>query len=283
MHYKIYIPGVDTPNDSHLVDAGCGDLFRDCGADWEQVSNGPDEGRGMVCTHRSGRRECDPPDGIPKDFKWSPSAKNGDHEKGAYWVGIHPEHTPGPGDLQRSGQLPGVPVELADSRKWSIPIAKGIPCTIGIDEDTGDPVHRIEDQHKRFCERAFRHASLLAEREEKLHGLGKIFLGTRLTDDEMRQLYTLNTAKWAGISTLNEMDQQLSVAVLFDDCLSHAVDALAINYRLNTFLVLHLGLLAVSPNENHLRDICLAAIEAPTLIEDLKKNKVDLYVSLLDG
>ena len=287
MQYKIFITNVSGATDQHLIDRGLEDLVRDSGADWEKIPAGrgpdPDRSGGMVASWRTGNTQVDAPDGIPEHFEWVASPPCGDRPKGAYWVGINPEAKPGPLELKRKKQLPGVLVELADLRKWSVPIARGVPYSIGVDYDNGQATAVIDDRFRKYSERTFRHAMLLAEREEQLASLKNVFFGIRLTDDELRQLYFNNRVRYAELSTLEEMDRELAIAILFDESLEHAVDGLSINYRLNRFLILHLQLLEVSTEKNHLRDICLAAMEAHEIAETLKKTANGRLISLLAG
>ena len=96
-------------------------------------------------------------------------------------------------------------------------------------------------------------------------------------------LYQDNMAKFAGLTTLDEMDRMMAASILFDEALEQSIDGLSMNYRVNQFIVLFLQILKVSTNVNHLRDICLAAIEAEAIIESLKKNEQGRQISLLDG
>lgn len=278
MQYKIYIPGESTFQDAHLHERGLGDLCRDGGPDWEQVARGPDDKAGMVAQWRTGKVGVDAPDGCPKDWEWVavPPDKS-------WWLGVNPAAPPSAADLARKNQLRGVPITLADGRQWSIPIAMGMPYRIGVDYETGEETGVVDQRYTQYYQRAFRHGSLLAERQEELAALNQVFFCVKLTDDEMRELYTENMMKWAGISTLPEMEQKLAISIVFDESLDHAVDALAINYRLTRFMILHFQLLEVSEDTNHLRDICLGAIDAAAIVETLKKKEVVRQTSLLAG
>ena len=285
MKYKLFFPGASGANDKHLHDRGLSDLARDSGADYERATRGPgpESAGGMVACWKTGDPMSDPPDGVPEDWEWVPSPPCGDRPKGDYWVGINPKAKPGPGDLARNKQLQGVPVELADLREWLIPIARGVPYSIGVDYDNGEPISIIEDRFKKYSARTFQHAMQLAEREEDLVKLQKVYFGVRLTQDELAELYIGNQVRFAEFRTYEEMDRELGVSILFEEALDHAVDALSINYRLNQFLILHLQLFEVSVEKNHLRDVCLAAMEASSIMESLKKNEEGRLISLLEG
>jgi hypothetical protein len=278
VQYKIYIPGADSFAEDTFHEAGVKDLCRDGYPDCERIRNGPDDGPGIVAQWRTGKPQIDAPDGAPEGWTWAACPPDG-----KYWVGINPEAPPNPLDLERKQQIPSVPVVLADGRSWLIPTARGIPHRIGIDYETGQQAAVANGRFVDYSKRAFQHASLLAERQEQLIGLKEVFFGVRLSDDDLKDLYQQNIAKWTGLQTLDDMDQRLAISILFDEALEHAIDALSINYRLNRFLVLHLQLLEISPEHDHLRDICLAAIEAAEIIETLKKNATVRRTSLLVG
>ena len=288
MQFKIYIPNAPRIDASALKDCGLDDLQRDCGPDFERVPAGrglgEDKPAGLVGQWKiQGSPQLNAPDGIPEEFEWTPSPPSGDYPKGAYWLGINPEQKPGPLELARRKQLQGIPVELSDGRKWSIPIARGAPYSVGLDYETGEPLAVCDERFRKYSERTFRHAMLLAEREEELATLKKVFFGVKMTDEDIQELYVGNRMRFEQYSSLQEIDRELGVAILFDEALEHSVDALSINYRMNQFMVLHFQLLEVSMEKNHLRDICLAAMEAWEIAESLKKNEEARQISLLAG
>lgn len=277
MHYKIYASGSKTLTDQPLVDAGWDELCRDSGADWERVAPGPDGEAGTVCSWKKGNPQLDAPGGIPERFSWTRVPKTD------LWVGHDDSLPPGPVELARKTQLQGTRLTLGDGRAWEIPTARAVPYSIVPDADSGDLVASVDERFRKFSERAFRHATLLAERQEQLEKLQNVYFGVRLTEDELQELYVQNRTAFAGMETLDEMDQSLAVTVLFDEAIEQAVDALSINYRLNRWLIGHFRLLRISPVENHLRDVCLAALEAEEIIEALKKNDEERRISLLAG
>lgn len=275
MQYKIFAPGAQTLTDQPLKDAGLEDLCRDSGASWERTIL-PDGTPGAVGTWVLGNPQLDAPPGVPEAYEWTkiPGTE--------LLLGHDPLRPPGPVELARKVQMASAPLELGDGRTWQIPVARGLPHTI-VPGENGSLVADVDDRFRVYSQRTFRHATALAEREEEIGKLAGVFFGVRLTDDELTELYVKNRSEFAGLQTLDEMDQKLAVSILFDEALDHAVDALAINYRLNRFMVGHFRLLKVSPTVNHLRDICLVAMEAREIMEHLKKNDLERRISLLAG
>jgi hypothetical protein len=116
MRYLIYIPGKnDCTADQMFAAAGLSEISHDL-----QVINseGPDGQRGRLCGWLSSTQN-------QLIYKaeaqtWIPSAKAGDRESGAYWIGIWNDSPPTEEDLRKPNHRRGVFIKLGNGERWSI-------------------------------------------------------------------------------------------------------------------------------------------------------------------
>lgn len=116
MRYLIYIPG------QH--DGTVKELFAQLGLSEIEngidviASEGPDGQRGKLCGWLSSTQNQ-----LlykPEAQTWIPSAKSGDRESGAYWVGVWNDSPPTEEDLRKPNHRRGSFVKLGDGDRWSI-------------------------------------------------------------------------------------------------------------------------------------------------------------------
>lgn len=254
MHYYLYFPGTIGISNEPLVRCGLADLARDQSPAWFELDRGPDGKRGAACTWVRGNAD-DPPLALLPSQAWTPCRpvcqETGDRRqgteveipRGAYWVGIDRERPPRPAELERREFYCGHPVALGDGKAWMIPTARRLPHTHGLGED-GSYSRRI---HERF-------ANFWARSEE----YGRELLTV------LRQALLL--AERPNARPTDTLTADFDMAQTF----AFAVEALAINYRVNAEIVTRLGLL----DDAGLLDVVKAVVDLPTLIgvEREKKN-----------
>ena len=180
----------------------------DCG----EVDDGPDGGRGLYATWKTGDVENDPHFGFaPAKQRWVQSAAipELDLRKGSYWVGIEVDRPPRPTDLQFKNQVPGVPLALKDGEPWFIPKSSLLPGLPGLDVETGEYSPEVDPQYAKFCKDAAGYAKQLHEAAAELDGL-------------MQE---------SGVPT--EEKVSFTCVDLYDFC----CDTLGLNYRLNMQIV----------------------------------------------
>lgn len=234
MHYVIYIPGIRGADPQHLARVGLDSLASDKPPEWiECLSSGPDGGFGMVAAWRTGNASKDVSFSL-SDKTWTKAPGDG-----KWWIGEQQPITPDA--IARQQPHPGVWVELADGRRWAVPVVNRLPHKYGID-GTGSIVARGVNGFEAFCESAAKHATQLCR-----------FLGE--------------------VDRLQAMDPGLLIETEFEvtlpDTWRYCVDALAINYRLNDALVDHLGLL----DEAAMIRIVSATIELPAILDVRREKK----------
>lgn len=120
MRYLIYVPGQSTESQSELLGrVGLSEIGQGLDA---KASEGPDNGRGKLFGWLSSTQA----QLIykPEAQTWIPSAKSGDRESGAYWVGIWKDSPPTEEDLRKPDHRKGSFVRLGNGELWSI-VAQG--------------------------------------------------------------------------------------------------------------------------------------------------------------
>jgi hypothetical protein len=245
MHYYLYFPGATGITDEHLARCGLEDLARGQSPTWFEPPRGPDGKRGMACTWLRGNGD-DPPLGIVESQKWTPcrpaAIPGGKLEAGAYWVGVDRERPVRPEDIERAEPFAGHRVPLDDDQIWTVPIARRLPHCHGLD-DRGAYCRQIHPRFAAFWQRS------------------ESFAAELLT--VVRQLTLMATRK--GAKPTDTLNAQFDMAETFD----FAVEALAMNYRLNAELVTTLGLL----DDCGLLDVVKAVVDLPTLIGAEREKK----------
>lgn len=119
MRFLIFVPG-DAPVDGKSADVlksvGLEHLTK--GIDVKQ-SDGPNESRGRLFwwldSKTAGHFQYK-----PELQTWIPSAKCGDHESGAYWLGFFNDSPPTEEDLRKPDHRSGAFVKLGNGDRWSI-------------------------------------------------------------------------------------------------------------------------------------------------------------------
>jgi len=285
MHYLIYIPG-DVSMTGNLQRVGLQDLGRACnGPDWRPMhaNESPDKGVGMVGTWLlSNKRQPVDWDNLDR-YEWThspPAEVDGvTYPKSAYWIGIHKQFKPGPGELIRDDLFAGFAVSLGDGNQWQIPSAYELPKTYGIDPETGNRTAKMETEHERYSVRAFQYASEFFSRAEEIAFLASMHKGVKLKETDIGLLSHLST-KDGPITRIEDVSpEDLQLSIPLDDGFDHACRALALHYRVNPFI---LGLLDVLDSKAITR-ICMASIDMPWIEEALKKNEPESPISLPVG
>jgi len=123
MRFLIYIPGQNSTGTSKELfeKVGLGDIAS--GID-VKPSEGPDGDRGRLCAWLSSTQN----QLIykPESQTWIPSAKAGDRESGAYWVGIWNDSAPTEEDLRKPNCRRGSFIKLGNGERWSVVVPESI-------------------------------------------------------------------------------------------------------------------------------------------------------------
>ncbi len=114
--FLIYIPGQKSTGTSKELfeTVGLGDI---AGGIDVKPSEGPDGERGRICAWLSSTQN----QLIykPEAQTWIPSAKEGDRESGAYWVGIWNDSPATEEDLRKPNHRRGSFIKLGNGERWS--------------------------------------------------------------------------------------------------------------------------------------------------------------------
>jgi hypothetical protein len=147
----VYLPQASGADRKELVDRGLGSLL-DSSVDVipTEVRTGPDGGYGKLVTFT---------DDTPREYNaetqtWLEAPKDGQLERGRYWVGYANTARPSAGDLQRATLYDGEPVRLKDGNSWIVPIADFLPKRLTRDTATGEEVEVPADEHREFVNEA---------------------------------------------------------------------------------------------------------------------------------
>lgn len=283
MHYLIYIPG-DISMVGHLEKVGLGGLGP--GEDWRpmRANESPDKQVGMLATWlNSNKRQMVDWDHVDQ-YEWThspPQTIDGqDIPKGAYWIGIHKELPPGPGELARSEQFAGYAVTLGDGKQWLVPSAQDLPKTYRIDPETGDRTAKMQTDHERYSVRAFQYATEFFEKAEEISFLARMHAGVQLKPTDQGLISRLSREDGSPVTCIEDCDpESLRLSIPLDDGFEHACLALELHYRVNPFI---LGLLDVLDTKAITR-VCLASIDMPQIQEALKKNEPESPITLNAG
>lgn len=117
MRFLIYIPGQNSDGTAKELfgKVGLGDI---AGGIDVKPSEGPDGERGKLFGWLSSTQN----QLIykPEAQTWIPSAKSGDRESGAYWVGIWNDSPPTEEDLRKPNHRRGSFIKLGNGERWSV-------------------------------------------------------------------------------------------------------------------------------------------------------------------
>jgi hypothetical protein len=245
MHYWLYFPGTTGITNEHLERVGLADLARGQAPVWFEPERGPDGKRGMCCTWQRGNGD-DPPLAMLPSQAWTPcrpaTIPGGTLAKGAYWVGIDRDRPPRPEDLERKEVFCGHTVPLRDRQGWTVPTAVRLPHTHGLGED-GQYCRVIQERFADFWKRSEAYARELLTL--------------------LRQVVLLSQRP--GTKPTDTLRADFDIA----DTFAFAVEALAINYRINAEIVTQLDLL----DDAGLLDVVKATVDLPTLIGAEREKK----------
>lgn len=148
-HFQLYIPGVSTPDPQQLKPLGLSDLI--VGAGFQHCPSGFTTGeRGWLPAGSLVKWTPGEPD---DSWHWTPSKQRGDQTVGAYYVGWPSDSQPTPSDLDRSSDIVGNPVQLADGHVWIIPAARQLPRRWTLNEQ-GLPIKVPHSAFDEFFTRA---------------------------------------------------------------------------------------------------------------------------------
>lgn len=124
-HFLIYLPGKQTADPQHLVDAGLSDLAE--GHSMAQVK-GPDDKGGMLVSWSKNFE-------WQAGWEWKPAKPFDGLEAGRYWYGLLEGSPPTPRELQRTYRKIGQSILLDDGREWVIPYAQELPSNLQLADD----------------------------------------------------------------------------------------------------------------------------------------------------
>ena len=246
MHYLLYFPGHTGITNEHLARAGLADLARDRAPEWfEPAGRGPDGGRGVYCTWRNGDAATDPPLDFHDGQQWQPV------EGASYWIGFDRERPPRPEDLERKAPIAGYGVTLLDNRTWCVP---SVSCLGQVARLKGGRwITEVKPELAAFAERCGQYA-------------GPIFAAA----DQLDLLQRLAPGKAPA---------EIKTDFTFDETVAFAVEALALNYRLNAAVADRLAIF----DEENLGLIVKAAIDLPKIIEVGTQKKSGARLSIPVG
>lgn len=139
MSYLLYLPGVTTGGDDAFARLGLYDLVKD-GGPFCSHGAGPDGGHGLLAAWGSVEE-------MP-ELTWREETQEW-LEVGAYWLGKNGRAIE-PRTLARATQKAGIWVELADGKRWLIPVARQLPHLWGVGAD-GEPGRTPAKPFAEFC------------------------------------------------------------------------------------------------------------------------------------
>lgn len=158
--YLIFLPGRRGGTVQHLRDVGLAALLAadDPGPSFADVlENGPDGGGGLLAFWDDTLH----PDRTPRPQilretqTWEPAKPHGDLAAGRFWLGCETDRPVRPCDLERRRMQPGADVLLADGQAWHVPIARQLPCVLGLD-DQGRVASQMKNAYVPFYESAWK-------------------------------------------------------------------------------------------------------------------------------
>lgn len=241
MNPLIYIPGQPPRNDETLEALGLGPLLDadSVCAMWSDLPGAtPDGERGVLVQFDAPRRPASSsPRGLNLEMQqWKQASRQGELEKGRYWLGWDREHRPGPQDLRRGHTVSGEMLTLLDGQNWDVAVQYFVPTRLGIDIETGEQVRVPQGEYVPFVERC-------------------------------RALEAQLFEQWSDLTAEDLADRTVSLP----DGLRFATEALAINYRLVPDLVDGLELLS----DREVGEIVMAAVGISTMALLAREKKTE--------
>lgn len=223
-----FIPGVQAANEKVVRERGLADRIVVYTS--MQVHSGPGEKAGMLLRDNS----HDKTTGnvrfgyFPDEQVWC--------EAGGIWVGMSKADPPKPDDLRRDDFINGHQVKLNDGNEWMIPVARAfptgtnLPCSLSLGPD-GELVFDILERYVPFSKHAER---LFLE-----------FYGGLAGESEEEVAERLHDLDW----------------------FNHAVEALAVNYRVGAQEVSLLKLLTT----RNVFEVCRAVVDFPEFVKRVQE------------
>jgi hypothetical protein len=249
MHYLIYIPGAEEPNDNLLDSVGQGKL-KSTGlpVNWTRIiQGGPDGKQGMIASwHNRDERDADPMQ--HREFEWTPARKLRDLEEGRFWLGVSKDSPVTPHDLELPTRFNGHIVACADGNNWHIPSASRLPHMHGLNE-SGEWERRVQNKYREFHDNAKAYGTQLFAEVDAVAMLE--------TKDEDRPVATVE---------LNDTDK-------------HCCTALMLNYRLTPEIIDLLGIL----DDDSMVAIISATMDLPDILKVLGQKKRSCPVGIPVG
>ncbi|MDQ3288913.1 MAG: hypothetical protein M3Q42_11785 [Pseudomonadota bacterium] len=243
--YLLYFPGNAGILADPLAACGLADLARDRGPEVVPIERGPDGRPGRLATWRGGNAASDVPPLILPSQDWQPCRPASGLAEGAYWLGFDRQRPVKPQDLQRDKLHAGYWLKLHDGQEWHVPAATHLPHTHGLGPG-GGYARQVAPQHRAFWERSRSYA------ESIFTALGQLELLQALRGKQAPQSITI----------------ELEVEQLF----GLAVEALALNYRVNAEIASRLNLL----DDEALRNVPMLIVSLPELLKHDEKKKAGL-------
>jgi len=192
-----------------------------------QVQKGPGDAPGMLLRSNLSK-------GVSR-FGYYPDQQTWS-QSGAFWTGIINSEPPQPGELKRDDFINGHPVKLNDGNEWMIPVARAfptgtnLPCSLSLGPD-GELVFDILERYVPFSKHAER-----------------LFL----------EFY-------GGLA--GESEEEASERLHDLDWFNHAVEALAVNYRVGAQEVSLLKLLTT----RNVFEVCRAVVDFPEFVKRVEE------------
>lgn len=248
---QLYFPGEQAPLADVLGPRGLADLGRDKGPEVAPIDRGPDGKRGMLAVWRTGDAARDVPLSLLPGWDWQPCRpqKKQGLAKGAYWVGFNPKRPPRPEDVARTPLYPGYWTRLRDGHQWHIPAAAKLPHCHALGPD-GQYERTIDSRFADFWERS--------------RGYAQVFLTACGQLELLRRLHG------------KDAPEKTKVDFPLAETFAFAVEALALNYRVNAEIVTRLNLL----DDDGLSNVLKLACDLPVLltVEDEKKKRASVSI-----
>lgn len=186
-----------------------------------------------------------PPAEVLREMTWESAAENTatDMPAGRFWIGWDPDELPEPTELARPKQWGGHWQTLNDGQDWLIPSYMRLEHVYRMG-DNGQPVRRPAPQWEAFTRRS----------EEIQKGLFDVVMLANLLDG--RPL------------TPDDPDTEVKTCTI-ENGLTHAAEALAINYRLNLEIALALNLFS----DTVLPKVLAKTIDLPEILATHEEKK----------
>lgn len=139
--FAVYFPGATGYSQTHFHAAGLADLLDDVAPSFSDVMPGPDGGKGVAASW-IGRPI------LAGEFEWTSV------RRGAFWLGKGAGLKLSPDHFARQRRQLGADVTLADGQQWHFPIARQLPCVLGLD-DAGNLTSEIVPLYRKFWDEAW--------------------------------------------------------------------------------------------------------------------------------